>query len=318
MRDVSAKIKTLRIATARAVLKVSPSTIQMIHENRVPKGDPLPVAKVAAIQGAKNTPQIIPYCHPVPLDYVSVDFELQDSAIIVTTTAKAIYKTGVEMEALTAASVAALNLYDMLKMVDEAMEIQTITLIEKEGGKSDFRQPFADSLRAAVLVISDSISAGKKQDRSGQIIVDRLEQEGLQVAEYQVVSDDTKAIREEVLRFTDTLNLDLVITTGGTGVTPRDNTPEAMTGLLEQELPGVAEACRSYGQERTPYSMLSRSLAGTRGKTLILCLPGSTGGVTDAMDALFPSVLHAYKMLWGGGHASREPVMAGFRSTRQG
>ena len=107
MRDVSAKIKTLRVATARAVLKVSPSTIQMIREGRVPKGDPLAVSKVAAIQGAKNTPQIIPYCHPVPLDFVSVDFELQDSAIIVTTTAKAIYKTGVEMEALTAASVAA-------------------------------------------------------------------------------------------------------------------------------------------------------------------------------------------------------------------
>lgn len=318
MRDVSAKIKTLRVATARAVLKVSPATIHMIHEGRVPKGDPLPVAKVAAIQGAKNTPQVIPYCHPVPLDYVSVDFELQDNAIIVTTTAKAIYKTGVEMEALTAASVAALNLYDMLKMVDEAMEIQAITLIEKDGGKSDFRQPFAGSLKAAVLVISDSISAGKKQDRSGRIIVDRLEQEGLQVAEYQVVSDDPEAIREQMLRFTDAQKLDLVITTGGTGVTPRDNTPEAMTGLLERELPGVAEACRGYGQERTPYSMLSRSLAGTRGKTLILCLPGSTGGVTDAMDALFPSVLHAYKMLWGAGHAAKEPALTGSGAGKQG
>jgi cyclic pyranopterin phosphate synthase len=303
MRDVSAKIKTLRVATARAVLKVSPSTIQMIRENRVPKGDPLSVAKVAAIQGAKNTPQIIPYCHPVPLDAISVDFELQDNAIIVTTTAKAIYKTGVEMEALTAASVAALNLYDMLKMVDEAMEIQTITLLGKEGGKSDFRQPFAASLKAAVLVISDSVAANKKQDRSGRIIVERLESEGLQTAEYQVVSDDPDAIREHVLRFADVLKLDLLITTGGTGVTPRDNTPEAMAGLFERELPGIAEAIRGYGQERTPYAMLSRSLAGTRGKTLILCLPGSTGGVTDAMDALFPSVLHAYKMLWGGGHA---------------
>lgn len=311
MRDVSAKIKTLRVATARAVLKVSPSTIQMIREGRVPKGDPLPVSKVAAIQGAKNTPQIIPYCHPVPLDFVSVDFELQDSAIIVTTTAKAIYKTGVEMEALTAASVAALNLYDMLKMVDEAMEIQTITLVEKEGGKSDFRQPFAASLKAAVLVISDSVAAGKKQDRSGRIIVERLEREGLQVSQYQVVSDEPDDIREKVLRFTDELKLDLVITTGGTGVTPRDNTPEAMEGLFERELPGVAEACRGYGQERTPYSMLSRSLAGTRGKTLILCLPGSTGGVTDAMDALFPSVLHAYKMLWGGDHSQKEPALAG-------
>ncbi|HEY9686508.1 MAG TPA: bifunctional molybdenum cofactor biosynthesis protein MoaC/MoaB [Coleofasciculaceae cyanobacterium] len=310
MRDVSNKINTLRTATARAVLRLSPETVIMIRENRVPKGDPFAVAKVAAIQGAKNTPQIIPYCHPVPLDFVSVDFEMLDDEIRVTTTARAIYKTGVEMEALTAASVAALNLYDMLKMLDDVLRIESIELVEKEGGKSDFRQPFAKSLKAAVLVISDSVASGKKEDRSGKIIVERLEAEGLAVADYRTVPDDIPEIRKTICDFADAMKVDLVITTGGTGVTPRDNTPEAIGDLFERELPGVAEAIRAYGQDRTPYAMLSRSLAGTRGKTLILCLPGSTGGVRDALDALFPSVLHAYKMLWGGGHPARETVAA--------
>lgn len=304
MRDISAKINSLRTATAQAILHASPETIRMIQENRVPKGDPLAVAKVAAVQGAKNTPQIIPYCHPVPLDYVGIEFELLVDQIRITATTKAIYKTGVEMEALTAASVAALNLYDMLKMLDEKMRIEGIELLEKKGGKGDFKQSFAGSLKAAVLVISDSVAAGKKQDRSGRSIVERLEAEGLSVPHYRTVPDEPDLIREAVNFYVETEPVDLVITTGGTGVTPRDQTPEALQGLFERELPGVEEAIRSYGQERTPYAMLSRSMAGTRGKTLILCLPGSSGGVQDAMNALFPAVLHTYKMLWGGGHES--------------
>lgn len=306
MRDVSSKNKTLRIATAQAVLKVSPGTIRIIEEGRVPKGDPLSVSKVAAVQAAKNTPQILPYCHPVPMDYVEVLFNLGEDTITVTVIAKAIYKTGVEMEALTAAAAAALNLYDMLKMLDEAMEIQGVRLLEKQGGKSDFRQNFASRLQAAVLVISDSIAAGGKTDRSGRTIVDWLEAEGLAVVDYRIVADDVAGIRNAILDYVDAQKLDLVITTGGTGVSPRDNTPEAVQDLFEKELPGVAEAVRAYGQERTPYSMLSRSTAGIRGKSLILNLPGSTGGVRDAMDVLFPSVLHAYKMLWGGGHPDRD------------
>jgi len=305
MRDISAKINTLRTATAQAVLHASPETIRMIREGLVPKGDPLPVAKVAAVQAAKNTPQLIPYCHPVPLDFVGVEFELLDDQIKITTTTKAIYKTGVEMEALTAASVAALNLYDMLKMLDEEMRIEGIELVEKQGGKGDFKQPFASKLKAAVIVVSDTVSAGKKQDRSGRLIVERLEAEGLTVPHYKNVPDEPDTVRESVQFFADSEPMDLIITTGGTGVTPRDQTPEALQDLFERRLPGVEEALRAYGQERTPYAMLSRSLAGTRGKTLILCLPGSSGGVRDAMDALFPAVLHAYKMLWGGGHEAK-------------
>jgi molybdenum cofactor biosynthesis protein MoaC len=304
VRDVSAKIKTLRTAKAKATLRVSPKTITTIKDGLVPKGDPLPVAKVAAIQAAKNTSQIIPYCHPLPVDYVGVNFELNEDSIEIEVEVKAIYKTGVEMEALTAASVAALTIYDMTKMLDEQMEITGVHLVSKTGGKSDFKQPFSNSLKAAVLVMSDTISAGKKSDQSGQLIVERLKNEGLDVVDYKIVSDDTQEIIDAVKAYADKEKIDLVVTTGGTGVSPRDNTPEAMKDIIEREIPGIAEAIHAYGQERTPYSMISRSQAGIRNKTIVINLPGSSGGVKDSLDALFPAVLHAFKMLRGAGHES--------------
>lgn len=311
MRDISDKIKTLRVATAQAILKASPDTIMAIREHAIPKGDPLPVAKVAAVQAAKNCSQIIPYCHPLPIDFVGVDFHLHDEFIEVKATVKAIYKTGVEMEAMAAASVAVLTLYDMLKMLDDTMEIGSVRLLSKKGGKSDFRtghEQIRKSLRTAVVVMSDSIVSGRKDDLSGKLIVERLQQEGIQVTDYQVIPDDAEQIQTLLIAYADERQMDLVITTGGTGLSPRDNTPEAMTQIIDREVPGITEALRSYGQERTPYSMLSRGMAGLRGRTLIINLPGSKGGVRESLDALFPAVLHAFKILRGGGHPTQSSM----------
>ncbi len=302
MIDISNKTKTLRTAVAQATLKLSNNTIELIHQNKIPKGDPLAVAKVAAVQSAKNTSQIIPYCHPIPVDFVGVEFEFGDRKIEVTVTVKAIYKTGVEMEALTAASVAVLTIYDMTKMLDDSMEIIGVKLIEKTGGKSDFKTKYDKPLRAAVLVMSDSIAAKKKSDLSGKLIVERLTKESVDVVDYKIIPDELEQIVAELIKYSDEMKLDLVITTGGTGFSPRDCTPEAMLQVIEREVPGIPEAARVYGQERTPFSMLSRALAGLRGNTLIVNLPGSKKGVTESLDALFPALLHAFKMIQGGGH----------------
>ncbi|HTR81679.1 MAG TPA: bifunctional molybdenum cofactor biosynthesis protein MoaC/MoaB [Bacteroidota bacterium] len=301
MRDISQKITTLRTAIAQSTLRVSPATISLIRKNKIPKGDPLPVAKVAAIQAAKNTSSIIPYCHPLPVDFVGVEFEIGKNEIEVKVEVKAIYKTGVEMEALTGASVAALTLYDMMKMLDDDMEILGVKLLSKKGGKSDFAA-VGQHLRAAVLVMSDSVAAGKKEDVSGKIIQKRLQDFKIEVIKYDVVPDDAKKIEEKILSYTDKLAVDLVVTTGGTGFGPRDNTPEAVRKIIEREMPGVNEAARTYGQQRTPLAMLSRSVSGIRGKTIIVSFPGSKGAVTDGLDALFPAILHAFKMLKGEGH----------------
>lgn len=302
MRDISNKIKTLRTAIAKATLKVSPETIQLIRENKIPKGDPLPIAKVAAIQAAKNTSQIIPYCHPLPIDFVDCRFNVGNELIEITVEVKAVYKTGVEMEALTAASVAALTIYDMAKQVDESMEILGVRLVRKKGGKSDFKESFEKPLRAAVLVLSDSIAAGKNEDISGKLIEERLKLLEVEVVEYRILPDDLEEIKKNLIHYADESKLDLVLTTGGTGIGPRDVTPEATQQVIEREVEGVVEALRQYGQERTPFSMLSRGKAGVRGKTMIVNLPGSQKGVSDALDILFPSLLHAFKMIGGGGH----------------
>lgn len=306
MRDISQKIKTLRTAIASARLYLSPHTITLIHQNKIPKGNPLEVAKVAAVQAAKRTSDIIPYCHPLPVDYVGVEYSFGENWIEATTTVKAIYKTGVEMEALTAASVAALTMYDMMKMLDEEMSIGEVRLVKKTGGKSDFRAPEGRTFRAAVLVMSDSVAGGRSVDRSGKVIVERLKIDGVEVVDCAVIADDKATIVEALKRYADEQHLDLVVTTGGTGFGPRDVTPEAMEEVIERDASGIAEAVRSYGMERIPLAMLSRARAGLRGKTLIITLPGSTSAVTDGLDALFPAVLHAFAMMEGKGHRKED------------
>jgi cyclic pyranopterin phosphate synthase len=300
MRDISQKTITLRTAVAEATVRVQPATIACIREQRVPKGDPLPIARVAAIQAAKQTSIIIPYCHPVAVEFVGVDFTMTETTITSTVTVKAVHKTGVEMEALTAASTAALTLYDMLKMIDDSMEIVDVRLLEKRGGKSDFQESYTPPLRAAVLVLSDTIAAGEKDDHSGRLITERLQREGVEVADYRIIPDDPATIAEVLCAYADVDRYDLVLTTGGTGFSPRDHTPEAMTTVIEREIPGIPEALRAYGQARTPYAMLSRGKAGIRGNTIIINLPGSKRGVAESLDGLFPGLLHAFHILRGG------------------
>jgi molybdenum cofactor biosynthesis protein MoaC len=302
MIDVSHKSSTLRTALASARLTMKPETIQAIHEGRVPKGDPLMVARVAATQAAKNTQLLIPYCHPLPLDFVGIDFSLGEDYIEVRSEVKAVWKTGVEMEAMTAAAIAALTLYDMLKMIDSDLVIHDVRLDSKTGGKSDFKEAFVTPLRAAVLVLSDSVAAGSKRDTAGEAIASRLRSEGIGVEDITVLPDEVLRIVDRLRFYAETLELDLILTTGGTGLGPRDVTPEATRQIIDREIPGLAEALRSFGSSRTPPAMLSRAIAGQRGKTIIVNLPGSERGAVESLTALLPALLHACKMVQGGDH----------------
>lgn len=134
MVDVSHKQITARTATAHAFVTMQPDVIQALPQN--PKGNPLEVARIAGILAAKKTADLIPLCHPLPLSHVGVEFQIEDTGIDITATASTAAQTGVEMEAMTAASVAALTIYDMTKALDKAIEIREIYLLEKTGGKS--------------------------------------------------------------------------------------------------------------------------------------------------------------------------------------
>ena len=301
MRDVSAKNWTLRTATARARLKCSPDSIELIQQDRAPKGDPRPVAKVAAIHAAKNTPQWIPYCHTLSLDWIGVEFELGKDFIEVLVMVRAIYKTGVEMEALTAASAAALNLYDLLKPVDDDLRIESIELLEKTGGKSNASALAKTAWRGAILVCSDRASVGEYSDESGPILMKGIAEFGGDLVDYQIHPDDPSQI-QSTLRGWIEAAVDIILVSGGTGISSRDRTPEAVDEILERRLPGIEEKFRGYSMDRTPLAMFSRAVAGTCKSTVIVTLPGSPSAAQDAIDCLFPYLLHAPSILRGEGH----------------
>jgi cyclic pyranopterin monophosphate synthase len=303
MFDVADKSDTLRLATAQAVIRITPLTSKMIKEGRTPKGNIFDAARIAATMAAKRTSDLIPYCHPIPIDDVKVRFSLKDNdcSIEIKVQVKTVWKTGVEMESLTAACVASLTIYDMLKPIDESLSIESVKLIEKEGGTKNLLQSHASGqFNAAVLVTSDS--RGYKDDKSGKIIVDKLKENGFEITEYKVIADDIEMIESELKRFCDELRVNLVVTTGGTGVGPRDNTPDATKNVIQRELTGVGETLRSYGQRRIPSSMLSRGISGVRERTLIVNVPGSVRAVSQSLNCMFPGLLHVFDILGGKTH----------------
>lgn len=301
MVDITHKSTTLRKAIAEAVVKVSSqATIDAIVNNQVPKGNVFEMAKVAGLFAAKKTSDVIPDCHPLPIEFTKIAFEIRDLEIFITSEIHTIYKTGVEVEAMHSASVVALTLYDMLKPIDKGIEIRNIRLVEKRGGKSD-KKDSGKGISASVIVCSDSISAGKKEDRAGKAIIASLEKNEVSIHDYIIIPDEIADIQTKIRSYVEN-EIPLIIITGGTGLSKRDVTPEAVRPLLDREIPGIAETIRNYGQQRTAYSMLSRSLAGMIGDTLVIALPGSTNGAKESMDAIFPAVLHIYKVLKGGRH----------------
>lgn len=301
MVNITHKNNTLIKALAEAVLSVSSQeTIDAIVNNTVPKGNVFEMSKTAGLFAAKKNSDMIPDCHPLPIEFASIQFEIKDLDVHITSEIHTIYKTGVEVETMHSVSVVALTMYDMLKPIDKNIEIKNIRLIEKKGGKSDIKDS-GEGINASVIVCSDSIFAGKKEDKAGKAIISSLEKNNVTINDYVIIPDEILDIQNKIKSDVES-GIGLIMITGGTGLSKRDVTPEAVRPLLDREILGVAEAIISYGQLRTPYSMLSRSVAGMIGETLVIALPGSTKGAEESMDAVFPGILHIYKILNGGKH----------------
>ncbi len=309
MRDISHKQITLRTANGSGIVFCSRETILLIEESKIPKGNIFEFARAAAYLAAKKTDDLLPHCHPVTIDGMEINFELfKDSlnekyknGILIKAEAKSIGRTGIEMEVLTGISIAALTIYDMLKPVDKNIEIGSIKLLDKKGGKSDRDKYFNTPPTCAVLVCSDSTAAGKREDNSGKKIIELLQTYGVEQIDYKICSDDKNTIQQQIQEWV-SKDIHFIFTTGGTGLSPRDNTVSAVEEILERNADGITEAIRSFGQMRTPLAMMSRAVAGSIANTLIITLPGSTNGAREGMEAILPGIFHARKMLKGGGH----------------
>jgi molybdenum cofactor biosynthesis protein MoaC len=302
MVNITHKVKSLRIAVATALVNVSKQeTIEAVQNKQVPKGDVFEFSRAAGLLAVKKTSDVIPDCHPLPVEYTGITFSVSGLEILIRVEVHTIYRTGVEVEAMHGAAVTALTIYDMLKPIDKQVEISSIRLEQKKGGKSQYTGFPAAGLRCAVVVCSDSVSAGTKQDLSGKAIIEKLKLHGLSTAFYTIVPDDFETI-QNTARQLSTEGMNLLLITGGTGLYKRDVTPEAIEPLIDRAIPGIMEAARSYGQERTPYAMLSRGICGFIGNTLVLTLPGSTRAASETMDALFPYILHIFHVAEGMRH----------------
>lgn len=314
MIDVGAKQPTKRIAVATGIIHVGHAAFALIRDRKLPKGDVLMLAEIAGIQGAKNASQLMPLCHPMGLDHVRVLTELDEvnATVRVYCTARTCAKTGVEMEALAGVNAALLTVWDLTKMVEPDLCISDIRLLAKVGGKSGCWlnpkaslipnwvidlvkppiKPVLAGIQAEVIVLSDRASSGVYEDKSGPMARQLLEAVGANVAAVTVIPDEPAALQDTIHTIKAAGQSRLIITSGGTGVSGRDSTPESVAAIADKTIPGIGELLRSSGAAFTPLSWSSRAIGATLGNVLIVTLPGSPKAVKEGLDVLCPLMKH--------------------------
>jgi len=298
--DVSDKIETLREAKAYGFIELSKETIEKIKSNELPKGNLIEATKLTALYGAKNTQQILPFCHPISIDFVEGELYIKEDGIEVFATVRGIARTGYEMEALNAVSTMLLNIYDMCKGVDKNIVIKEIKLISKKGGKSDYFEDLSGE-KAAVIVLSDRAYKKEYDDKSGKVAIDILKSLNTEVVHYEVIPDDKDMLVDRLKSLQNKANV--IITSGSTGFSKRDIAPEATKEVIIKEMVGFEEIMRVYGYRKMPKSIMSRAVCGILNEnSVVINLPGSTGGVRDNLNMIGRLIKHALKMARGEGH----------------
>lgn len=297
MRDISDKPSTRRAARAQAVVQMPADCIDRIRGGTIDKGDPLEAARIAAMMAIKRCWELLPHCHPLPLHGSDIAFEIGPSSLRIEVSVRTVGPTGVEMEALTGASIAALTIYDMLKPhAGMNLTIEAVKLLEKTGGKSDFTRRLAQSRPAVICTVSTAVAAGRKADHTADALAALLDDAGFAPVTRVVVAADNDRIAAAA-RTALAAQPALLITLGGTGLAADDGTIAAIEPLLDELLPGIMEAARQFGQQRSPLALISRGIAGRHGHSLVLTLPGGSAGMRESWTAVAAGVVHAVGVL---------------------
>ena len=299
MVDITDKLNTARIARAEGSISMRTETLSAIQGGDVPKGNVLTTAKIAGINAAKKTAYLLPMCHQLNISFVDLEFELHSNSIKIIALVKTKDATGVEMEALTAVSAAALTIYDMCKAVDNTMVIKETKLVEKIGGKSGHVTDYRP--RVGIMTLSDSVFSGNAEDRSGPILSKGFLDAGCSVDHQKILPDGSDELLTIIRKWKDE-GVELILTTGGTGLGKRDLTIEKIDNLFDTRLDGIEQALHDYGRRKVSTAMLSRLHAGMVDDAIIICLPGSTGAVKDALSVLIPTIFHSFHVMKGGKH----------------
>ena len=322
MFEVSEKSAVLQIAVAQGCIFMQQTTLDMIKNKIIPNGDFPSLAEVSGILAAKKASDFIPFCRPLTLDSISITFELVESENLIKVFCKttSFSKTGVETEALAGVNGALLAIYDSAKQIDRNMTIGEIKLLNNKDFRSnntlvarnvDTCEPFLSEqkttlpwagLKVCILAIRDHSSWGDQEDESGDKAALIATTFGAQISRTCSVSDDYDEIELALENFISFQKPNLIFTTGGTGLSPRDKTPEVLMKLADKEVPGIGELLRKNSAQYTPYSYFSRSLAVVSRDCLIVALPGSTKAIEQGMSILKNNITHAIHVINKGIH----------------
>ena len=298
MVDVGDKPATERRAVARAVVRVTPETAALVQQGNAPKGDVLGVARIAGIQAAKRTSELIPLCHPLALSFVGVEgsIDVEAGEIELIAEARTTGPTGVEMEALTAASVAALTVYDMVKGVAARRRdrLGGAAARSPAGARGEWQTIV---VKTAILTVSTSVAAGETEDRSGDALAEQARARGCRDRRSGRARRRPTGRSRTGCAARRPAGASLIFTTGGTGLTDDDVTPEATRAVIDRDAPGFAEAMRAEALRYTPMGILTRGVSGIVGRTLIINFPGNPKAIGELFPVIAPTLGHVVATL---------------------
>ena len=323
MIDVGAKKTTHRLAIARGQILIGQEAFTHVKARTLPKGDVLLLAEIAGIQGAKMASQLIPLCHPMGLDHVEIRTELLEDkwGVTVYCCASTLAKTGVEMEALSGVNAALLTIWDLCKMIQPCLAIEGVELLAKAGGKGGVwinphgipewvsemvcpaQSRILQNIGFALITLSDRASLGVYSDESTPVAKTYLENLGAHLTEQHLIPDESELLISTLHSIIAQGKTQLIITTGGTGIGPRDCTPDAIAKIADKIIPGIGEQLRIYGSQFTRHSWSSRSIGAAIGTTLLITLPGSPKAVKEGLECLHLQIPHLIQTL---GHQLHE------------